>query len=485
AKAKVQDLTGTAVIVTEAEFIRTESDEFDRLGTLIHHEGISAQGSTPLYNAMQSATEMLRKRGNKGKKLIVISDGANDFGDDDEKLIRNLGGYISPFSDLKKSLEGSGIALYVFQFDNKAFYKQLGSSNDKLQTLDQANRDLFTLVNAMSGMGSMQRPFGDFASLQKSVTDSFSLPTIRLSYDGDPISIPLEFSKVKHGLKRGWCDISIGDSGSNDLASKSKEAVKTRLHITGNEKFELEYSEQFRQLRVIPFPFSPPDGIALSANNSDPVSNRDKWFVSHKINSGVLFEVVRQGQIPFQTATANEKLSFIPRSQFVLATVEASPKNLLRPRYVISDSSFTPSYPPQIVFPALQINPRLEKKVLFNFWFSDEFPLSYLESVSLGDGESVDARTGNARLKCDKTQITIKLASAPDNRVFVLCPTAQSSSREFFAATDSAEGEEFHTFDLQNDSNRREVFLIDESKLKQAVADGKVHHRSAEYKLTK
>jgi Mg-chelatase subunit ChlD len=479
--------TGSAVIRTEKPFVGTETDEFDQLDSLVKQEKIRADGSTPLYNAMQAGIELLKLRSNEGKKLklIVISDGANDIDDD----VQLQGGYACSFLDLKRSLSGSDIGLYVFQFDNEGFYTefkdQLNYSDEKMSLLKQSNADLFSLVNAMSGTGSMQKPFGDFASLQKSLTESFSLPAIRLIYDGEKESIPLDYDNPKSGLKKGWCEISIGDRESNGNTDTAKGVPRTKLQITGNEKFELEYREQFGELRVLPNPLPTLEG-PLDADPAVDPGKKDRLFVSHRRNNGVvIFEVLRHTNIPFRTKMGSQDLRFVPRPRFVVATVSSSPENSLRPKYILADHSFTASHPPKIFFPGIPVKINENKEVRFDIWYSDDLPDSFLETISLREGETVVARTGKASLKREDGQIVVKLPTVPDNRSFVLCPSARTAYREFYSATPEVIAEEVHKFDLAENPKAAEVFLIDEMSLQKAVTEQKIDHRFRKVQLAK
>jgi hypothetical protein len=473
-------ITPSAVIQTE-KFVKTTSDEFDRLFDLVQHESIRAEGATPLYNAMMAGTEMLLQRQNKGRKLIVVSDGANDVASYEE-IIKNKGGYVSSFRELEEKVREYDLSLYFFQFDNEGFYRDRGYTPAELAPLQEANRELFGLVN--SKMGSMQRPFSDFATLQKALTDSFSLPKVSLTYDGQSQSMPLEFAKTTTGLAPGWCQIAV--QAPADKSDKLVDTeLTTRLKITGNERFELHYSDQLRSLKVIPYPFPTPSGVQLRSKEGTDANARDRLYAVHERNEGIRFRIDRQTEVPWRTGGGSLSYAYVPRPSFVVASITASPENPNRNRFIVSDVGYAPAYPPQMTLPPLPLDVNQDRKVQLDVWYADELPETYMESIELRDGDTVSAKTGGATLKRTADQVTVQLTPNQENRVFVLCPAARSTNRDFYAASRTRPSEERHSLQLEGAAEKLQIRLIDEMRLRKAVEDGSVEHRWSIYTLAK
>jgi hypothetical protein len=434
-------LFGSTAVIRSDFFPCGNLDELFRLKGLLAN--IPAEGTTPLYNAMAVGLNELKSRNSDIKKLVVLSDGANDDGNKNVSL-----------ETLQRQLESmTDVSVYFFQFENVDYYTRAKIEKGYDGQNKEENAKFFRILNDIpsrpDGLDT-QASFRDFGILRRAVEASFALPDVTVT---PPIDGPITFNQSQ-SMPSGKYTLSVNNRGSNRGAGID-------LIIRGGEKLEIEYDGQLNTLSMPPAKFLP---LALDPDTAPKSS--DKWTADkRKVNNALAIQVRRD----WNNKSKSGPLKLIPRPAVCIAKV-TDPRGI---SYMLADYRIADVYPPTLEFPLVLA--QVPDTIRFDLWFSDnEKQLPGLKTlVPLSTTHKLPTGT----LSRDaKGKITADLLSSRDDRVFVICLEASEVTRDIrgLEELDRNEITEKHVFTFDQDFSEPAVYVIKESELNNKVEVGRV-----------
>ncbi len=464
-------------------FLRTGSDNYDQLSELLLDPRLKAKGTTPLYNALYFASQVLGARtqnGIDGRRIVVISDGANEV---DETKIR---GFNCNASELKRALAETNCEVQVFQYNNLQFYRTATDKRDpkneqriwpdgpilqdKLKEIAQANSELLGLLQSLSPEQDQKDVFYDhFSLLQKKLTDSFKLPPLTVSFNDSPgTPIELTFSQPKTLPRTGKVRVSVGPPEMRE-SNPFKE-----FDLTEDEVVVLKYDAIRSQLFFSPSAVNVARSLPLADGTKPRTDALVDW--TQTASQGWVFRVTLR-----RTKTMEEN-EYIPRPRFVVASISEANSLLNRKRLLLTDSQYEPSYPPVIVFPEVPFQFPANERVRFELWTGDSLPTKHSEELQVRDGARIPPGRFNATIERQGQRIEVRVKTDPRNRLFVYAPDAVRGVRTFYPPADAGvktDYDELHELEVLQES--ASLFLIDEKGLQGAEGEKAIEYRRLEY----
>ncbi len=464
-----------------------EVNEIDSLVGLLDSPWMEPSGCTPLYAAILTACENIEKMKDvRTSRIVVVSDGSDDvvYRDPNEEAkegsvnFYRFVGLTVKAGDVKQKIKQVGTSLFVFQFENLAYYKK---DEAKLNEIKRSNAELQGLINDVLKPGQRNGKlfFQDFDSLTESLLASLPKTTVTVRSNQGPIGIG-EVGKI----------ITL-----DPIVTKPTEAIvsvqgiaqraETTVWLAGNEKLKFKYSDSAGLMNL---PFNDKD-------NGDRAILGDfrKQMTSESDSKYLLFaqpfpdrSAKKLGisvAIPGSSKDVEQK-KFIRRPEFVIAAMTPSDGGPDSSR-LISDFSFYPgTHYPILKFPAFkwkQEEAWLSTKVDFDVWISIEMPSATLAPrLSLKSGDDGKFLEQVKQVNCSRKENTItaiidekQLSSESSERYFVICTSASNSVRQF---VENRETKAVFELAESEAGKAADVLVVKKSDLEKAVADGLIQH---------